>query len=218
MNDRVIIICFSLFFILSSILCFSSVSADVTLDDTIIIQVDNENYTFPAGGINFSYVAFNESGSWIRFNNTGWNVTSTNNINITVSYLNNNIAGASTGDSVLEFQAETSAGTVWFNLSSLTINQTYTLNVDQVAVNQYTANATGVIHFPYTFWSSHTFELVEGNMSLSRLITINYNVDLLGNADDVTFQGMQLWIIVMIMICISAGVIVLIKLYGGCGE
>ena len=43
-----------------------SVSADITLDDGTVIQVDNENYSFPDSGLTFSSVSFDESGKIIN--------------------------------------------------------------------------------------------------------------------------------------------------------
>jgi hypothetical protein len=151
-----------------------SVSADMNYDDHTVFQVDNENYTFPAGGITFSEVAYNESGSWIRFNNTDFNITSSNPINITLSYLNPNIAGASSGDTILSFNANTTGGTVYFNLSGFQNNDVYTLYRDNAVITSYTSNATGVLHVTNTVWSDHDFEIRNGDQTSSYQVKINY--------------------------------------------
>ena len=144
-----------------------SVSADVNFDNTTMFQVDNENYTFPSSGITFSEVAYNETGSWIRFSNTDFNVTSTNPINITVSYLNSNIPGASKGDVVLSFDAESSGGLVWFNLSGFNPGGDYTVYVDGVYEEVVAADGSGVISFNHSSWSEHSVSIKAGEMSPS---------------------------------------------------
>ncbi len=149
--------------ILSILISYSySVSADLYFDDNTVFQVDNENYTFPDAGITFSQVSYDESGSWIKFNSTDFNVTSTNPINITLSSLNDDIASAASDELVLEFDADTTAGTVYFNISGFTSDETYTVYRDTSVLGYYTANATNYISFTNNVWSSHTFKIYVG--------------------------------------------------------
>jgi hypothetical protein len=140
-----------------------SVSADVNFDNTTVIQVDNENYTFPAAGITFSEVAYNETGSWIRFNNTDFNVTSTNHINITVSYLKDNVDSANLGDKILSFTASCPDGEVWFNLSGFEMFTEYSVYRDDVKVAVCDTTDSDIIHFFNDEWSDHEFEIFKGD-------------------------------------------------------
>jgi len=166
MKNRNRTILFSFLLLLSIVASWSySVSADVTYDNTTVFNVGNENYTFPAGGITLSQVMLNESGSWIKFNDTDFNITSSNPINITLSYLNSNIAGASTGDTVLSFSANTVSGSVWFNLSGFKSSTTYTLYRNSAVVAAYVSDGSGLLSFSNGVWSDHDFELREGDQT-----------------------------------------------------
>jgi len=179
--------------------------------------VDNENYTFPASGITFNEVAYNETGSWIRFNNTDFNVTSTNPINITVSYLNSNIAGASDGDTVLTFTADTSGGLVWFNLSGFEMFTEYSVFVDDVFSEVVDSTDSDIIHFDHAVWSDHEFDIVLGDQSGSstRQIQVNYEHDLLGATYTKGVSTISLFSLIMVFAALGVGVMFLMMIKGG---
>ena len=150
-----------LLLLLSVLISFGySVSADYTLDDSSVFQIDNVNYTFPAAGITFNSYGYNET--MIYFENTYFNVSSTNNLDIELSYLNDNIAGASVGDTVLSFNASSSVGLVYFNLSGFDANQSYEVYRDNSKIQGLTSDADGVIRWTNTVWSEHDFDIKEG--------------------------------------------------------
>jgi len=179
-----------------------SVSADVNFDNSTVFNVDNENYTFPTGGITFREVAYNETGSWIRFDNTDFNVTSTNPINITVSYLNSNIAGASDGDTVLTFTADTSGGLVWFNLSGFEMFTEYSVFVDDVFSEVVDSTDSDIIHFDHAVWSDHEFDIVLGDQSGSttRQVKVNYERGSMADVSDTSYSVLGLASLIMLVI------------------
>ena len=151
MKNRNGTILFSFLLLLSIISSWSySVSADVTYNNTTVFNIDNENYTFPAGGMTFSQVMINESGSWIKFNDTDFNITASNPINITLSYLNSND---------VRFNADTVSGLVWFNISGFTPASNISVKVDSVRKGYYIADASGIVSFSHNSWSDHDFIL-----------------------------------------------------------
>ena len=136
-----------------------SVSADIQMNTDQVFNVENENYSF-ASALTFTQILHNDT--WITFNSTGFNVTSTNDINISLSYLNSNIPSASSGDTVLSFSAESSGGLVWFNLSGFDANQSYAVFRDNVKISGLTSNADGNLSFTNTVWSDHDFDIKRG--------------------------------------------------------
>jgi len=161
-----------LLFILSVFVSFGySVSADYTFDDNTVFQIGNENYTFPSGGITFSTVVQNES--WIRFNNTDFNITSTNNIDITLSYLYDNLSHYSNFDSLLIFRANTNSSTVWFNISGFTPDTNYTLYIDNIHYGELISNSTGSLNFQYNDFSSHEFNIKKKKSSSGDILSLD---------------------------------------------
>jgi len=206
MKNRNRTILFS-FLLLLSILCSwsYSVSADVTYDNTVIHNVGNENYTFTAGGMTFSQVMLNESGSWIKFNNTDFNITSSNPINITLSYLNDNFATATSGDTVLSFSANTTAGTVWFNLTGFKASTTYTLYRDSVAITTYNSNSEGNLSFSNAVWSSHDFDIKAGDQTgtTTRTVHVSYQRGGMADVSDESFNVLGLTMLISVVIVAS---------------
>ena len=138
---------------------YSTTSLAVTVDHTVVFDIGTENYTFPAAGITFSQIKYNSTEGWIKFNTTDFNVTSTNDINLTITYLNPNPLTTTDGNIVLTFSANTTAGTVWFNLTGFQPSQMYRLFVDTIQTAAYNSTAGGLLNFSFTSWSEHDFEL-----------------------------------------------------------
>ena len=212
MKNRNRTIVFPLLLLISIIASWSySVSADVTYDNSTVFNVDNENYTFPAGGMTFSQVMINELDSWIKVNDTDFNITSTNPINITLSYLNSNFSGATSGDSVLTFSANTTAGTVWFNLTGFKASTTYTLFRDSVAISTYSSNSDGNLSFSNAVWSSHDFDIQHGDQTgTTKSVEISYDSTASEDVIDTGFSVFPLMIIITIVM-IAVVMIVLAK-------
>lgn len=210
MKNRNRTILFSFLILLSLVASWSySVSADVTYDNTTVFNIGNENYTFPAGGMTFSQVMINESGSWIKFNDTDFNITSANPINITLSYLNDNFTSATSGDSVLTFSANTTAGTVWFNLTGFKASTTYTLHRDSVAITTYDSNGDGNLSFSNAVWSSHDFDIKEGDQTVTstdKQIEVRYDSN---SAEDVIDTGFDVFSMMTIVAVVMIAVVIL---------
>ena len=180
MTNRSKTIFFSILLLLSLFASFTyNVSA---VEFQGLIESGNEDYWFPTT-MNFSQIITNDT--WVAFNDTYWNVTSINDINISISYLNDNFATATSGDTVLSFNADTTAGTVWFNLTGFKASTTYTLYRDSVAITTYNSNSEGNLSFSNAVWSNHDFDIKEGDQtgtSTDKKIEVRYDSN---SAEDV---------------------------------
>jgi len=126
--------------------------------DVIHFIVGNETY------IKYQTMNFNRitiDSSYIIFNSTGFYVTSGNDIDITLVYIHDDIAGAGDGDKVLEFYASTTGGNVWFNISGFPVGNDYVVNRDDIAIASPTANGSGYISFSNDVWSEQLFEIFQ---------------------------------------------------------
>lgn len=173
-----VLICFNLVNMVSAVTIEEI--ADGTYD--VVFQCDNENYTVASPSMEFSEIV--SGSSWIKFNNTDFNITSTNNINITLSYLNSNFSAAQSGDSVLSFSADTSGGIVWFNLSGFKASTDYTLYRDSVEVATYVSNGDGNLSFSNSVWSVHSFVLKE--LGSANRLEVSYAYAQLQSRSDTT--------------------------------
>ncbi|MFW6121389.1 MAG: PKD domain-containing protein [Petrotogales bacterium] len=99
--------------------------------------------------------------SYIIFNDTGFYVSSDNDITITLVYINDDIDNAGDGEKVLEFYGDTSSGKVWFNLSGFPAGNNYTVNRGGSSIGTATANNSGFISFTNNVWSSQLFEIFQ---------------------------------------------------------
>ena len=63
----------------------------------------------------FNKIMINES--WICFNTTGFNITSTYDIEITLNHVNNSFIDSQQDDLVLDFNADVSSGNVLFEIN-----------------------------------------------------------------------------------------------------
>jgi len=207
-------IVFVLFFLFSSVLPVTVQSTGLFDDDSVVFNCDNENYTMNpivASSVNSVYV----SDSWIRFNDTDFNVTSTNPINISVSYLNSNISGASSGDTVLSFSADSSGGLVWFNLSGFEMFTVYTVYRDGSPIGTFDSTDSDIIHFSNNVWSDHDFDVVKGSFDGSRTVLVNYEHDLLGATYTKGVSTISLFSLIMVFAALGVGVMFLMMIKGG---
>ena len=76
----------------------------VQIGPNVHYTVGNEDYSVNQT-MNFSQIIIN--ATWIKFNDTDFNITSPNAINITLVYIHSNALIANDGDKVLEFYANT---------------------------------------------------------------------------------------------------------------
>lgn len=151
--------CFLFGLLFLSLYCVSTVDADLVVDTSWVFDVGNQNYTISSGTLNFDKIMVNSS--WIVFNSTGFNISSTDGINISLISLSDNIVGASVDDKVLSFNADTSAGTVWFDIDGFEQGQSYDVFRDSVLLLSTTSSVGGVVNFSSSVWSSHQFDIYE---------------------------------------------------------
>jgi len=130
----------------------------VTINPGFYFSIGNENYTVNQT-MNFENITI--SSSYIIFNDTGFYVSSGNDITITLVYINDDIAGAGDGEKVLEFYGDTIVGTVWFNLSGFPAGNDYVVDRSSISIATPTANGSSFISFTNSVWSSQLFEIFQ---------------------------------------------------------
>lgn len=130
----------------------------------LIIKTENVTYTFDDYNNNLNLVEANLNT--VKFNNTNFSVTPTNYLNIELSYLDDNILGASAGDTVLSFSADSSGGLVYFNLSGFDPNKEYTIKRDNNIISTVNTDGTGLLSFTNDVWSDHDFDILFGSLSV----------------------------------------------------
>lgn len=140
----IVVLIFNLFII--------TVSADVIWYTDEYVVVGNENYTVNQT-MNFSYREY--TSEYLLLNNTYYNISSPETINITLDYLHENISNTTNGDLVLGFYINISgsSGNVWVNLSGFTIGYNYTIYREGAFYGSRTANSSGDISFDISNWS-----------------------------------------------------------------
>ena len=126
----------------------------VQIGPNVHYTVGNEDYSVNQT-MNFSQILIN--ATWIKFNDTDFNITSPNAINITLVYIHSNALIANDGDKVLEFYANTTGGKVWFNISGLKPDTDYTVSRGGVLVWAPDSNSSRYISFNNSVWSEHSF-------------------------------------------------------------
>jgi hypothetical protein len=80
-------------------------------------------------------------------------------------FINADFNGANNGDKVLEFWANTTSGTVWFNISGFINGRNYRINRSGSTIDTVTANSTGNISFSNNVWSEKLFEIFQTTSS-----------------------------------------------------
>ena len=142
-------------FLLIIIFMIATPTSTLTVGPGIIYIVGNETYGFNRT-MEFNQIILNSN--WIRFNDTDFNITSPNNIIITMDYLHHDIDNASE-ELVLKFYANAASGKVWFNISGFTNNIIYNVTRDNTVIATPTANSSHYISFNSSVWSEHEFEI-----------------------------------------------------------
>ncbi len=130
--------------------------------DDVEFVVDNQTFTTNTA-MDFSSVTIDST--YIKFNETGFFIDSSNEITITLSYLRSNMNTASDGENVVSFTADTTSGSVWFNISGFPAGTSYIVKRDTVNFETVTANGSGYISFSNNEWSSHTFDIYQDGES-----------------------------------------------------
>lgn len=131
--------------------------ANLTLvHDNQVLQVERDgtpvSMTHYSNGTSRHYFAKADLlDHWINVSATQLSLTTTGDVNITVS--------ASPGASLIAWNGTATAATVTFTLSGLTTGTTYKVYVDSVVMVTMAA-VGGQVSFAYSAWSTHTFEVV----------------------------------------------------------
>ncbi len=112
-------------------------------------RVKNETYTVNTTMV-FDQITI--SDTFIVFNETGFSVLSPNSIMITLVYIGDHIPCVIYGETVVDFSASTTSGTVWLSLSGFPVNNEYLITRNAVNHSTNTANGTGVISFSTIVW------------------------------------------------------------------
>jgi hypothetical protein len=129
-----------------------------TVDTNTSFVVENETYKF-SRTMNFHTITI--ASSYIIFNTTGFYISSSNSILITLVYINNDIIRAGPGKKVLEFYATTTSGNVIFSLSGFPAGNKYTIRRGGTSIATPTANSSGFISFSNKVWDSTLFEIFQ---------------------------------------------------------
>ncbi len=119
--------------------------------------INNETYTTNTT-LTF-YNIYTGGGTWIEFNNTDWNITSTNAITITIMYLHSSPTTADNDAEILDFYADTSSGSVSFTLGGFKASTDYAVKRGGTTISSLTSNSNGYITFTNDVWSTQHFEI-----------------------------------------------------------
>ncbi|MFW6122144.1 MAG: hypothetical protein ACOC80_14780 [Petrotogales bacterium] len=144
------------FVLLTSLVSFKALA--VIVNPGTYFSVGTEDYTVNQT-MNFGSITI--ASSYIIFNDTGFYISSDNDITITLVYINDDIDNADDGEKVLEFYGDTSSGKVWFNLSGFPAGNNYTVNRGGSSIGTVTANNSGFISFTNNVWSTQLFEIFQ---------------------------------------------------------
>lgn len=134
---------------------------DFTVDGVYYSLYNNQELYTVNKSINFSQIIIDDPV--ITFNTTGFEINAPNQINVTIDFINGSIVNASLDDLLVRFWANTSGGTVHFNLSGFNSTNQYLVNRSGILIGNPIANGTGVIHFSNAVWSEHLFTIYRGN-------------------------------------------------------
>ena len=141
------------------LILMNNVSSEIIMDSSNNIRIENIRFTF-ANEMYFEYVGVRYDH--VLFNSTAFYIDSPNNINITLEHLNQTITGADVGDILVQFDANSTSGNVYFNITGFVQNSNYTILRNNVTYASDIANASGTVSFNYSNWtlSNYTFAIV----------------------------------------------------------
>jgi len=184
----------------------------------IIINSNLSDRDFTSGGIFYhnsgdnAYFATNDSMSfsqihlsenYVEFNNSKFNISSPNRVNITLVDINESLSGA-VGDTFIKFYANTSSGNVYFNISGFTNNQNISVYRDSIVYTNVSANSSGWISFNDSTWSEHLYDLQQGsgttwqtvNSSINGSYTNTTQWFVINNTINGSYTNTTLWVLI----------------------
>lgn len=138
-------------------------ASDIEIQTDTVFSLSDGNILFTVNQtMVFSRIEVGDT--WIQFNNTNFSVTSSNAITVSLIMLHDDFVNASTGTVVLEFNADTTGGTVTFNISNLVSDMSYTIYRNDTKLITVTSDASGDISFSNDVWSIKNFEIKAGTL------------------------------------------------------
>jgi len=140
----------AIIFALIPLIGFSSATLYIHTEN-LYFHVQNEQYNVTPTML-FKQLIHAEN--YMQFNDTGFYITSPNNINITLHFLNSSMLNANETDKLVNFTAYTPSGLVWFNLSGFKPNSNYTIQRDAVNYTDSQANTSGFISWNNSLWDA----------------------------------------------------------------
>lgn len=161
-----------------------AVSAQIHVNNTdVFANVGNVQYntTHP---MEFSNLIVDDT--YLILNTSRFCITSSNNINISLNFLDCCMICSEVGRKLIEFYANTSSGNVFFNISGFENSLNYSIYRDNTLYANVTSNATGYVSFNNSLWGKtykftincSTLILQIYNPSPSDLATnVNYNIN-----------------------------------------
>jgi hypothetical protein len=159
-------------FISFLIINFTYFVSAIVIDKNFEFKVENETYKTNST-MTFNRITIDDT--YIIFNNTGFYVTSQNDITIILVFINNDIPNADDGEKILDFYAATNSGKVWFNLSGFPSGTDYRVTRDGTLLSSGTANSSGFFTFYNSQWSNHRFQIYqqgEGDITAPQISSI----------------------------------------------
>ncbi|MBE3122105.1 MAG: hypothetical protein IMZ58_07870 [Thermoplasmata archaeon] len=172
-SKSLVFILFTFLFVLSSILIPAliinppAIPRDFTSAGTYYHSSGNNAYFAVDHTMTFSQVVVDST--YVEFNNTKFNVSSPNRINISLNYINSTM----TAGLLASFYAVTPTGTAHFNISGFSPAATYRVYRENVSVRNATANATGYIYFNNGTLSTYKFFEIEFLQGVLPVVTTN---------------------------------------------
>lgn len=149
--------------LIQTLVLFAPQTSALTIGPGIYFDIGNENYSVNSGTMEFSQIVVNST--WIEFNNTYFNISSPNAISIKLIKLGSNLSNTTTGTTLISFIANTTAGTVYFNLSGLKNTYKYRVFRDSVLYASKTTDSKSNVNFSYVSWAiPHRFDIKVGGL------------------------------------------------------
>lgn len=174
------------------------VDADIGFNDTeVYYNVGNETYNVTSA-MNFSGIII--TSDYLTLNSSGFYLSFSNNINISIDYINGDIPNANNGDKILSFYANTTE-TGWFNISGFTANRNWMVYENGVLFSIILSNTSGYVSFNDSIWNKEYIEIylmgssladvtISGGGSSARRIT---SYDIIGLMGIFGILGLLLW-------------------------
>lgn len=153
-DKTILIITVILFILFLAMSTNTSIVWNTPSKDVIFHPINSNAYFYANTSLTLNSISI--SSTVFTINSTGFNVSSSNRVNITIMEINNN---PGVGDTAISFYADCSGGTVWFNLSGYTNGNRYNVSKDSVFVETVIVSG-GLVSFSSSVWSSHLFDVI----------------------------------------------------------